>query len=684
MRTNAGPDWTAALDHLHNCLHNPREKWRRNERDLTESLMELNRLASDVRPYDNHMVDPWRSAEKDCTLSENWTGSKFSKLINRELRAVLKSLVSMPLRNPAAMDQRRIAISEACEKVIAKINSPDGVSSTWHDLLAEISGRRVDFIEVARRRDLFMSTASLHGHDLATYGDIDLAASVIADIRMDVSRLIKLTNSCLSIYAIDGDERSSGVPSDVRIELLNEYWKLPLVKSDQVIWFHYSDAALSRPWEIHENIQLFQSDWLGAAIRRREATYDNLPGEIRNDPDRFLELLEGRDTAKSVFARVSVGRVLTSEAHRKAETEVQCILSSALSMLEQGWLLTGTTIHVVEGKIHRWTTFRPGTARSDHWRPSQELDLDKVRAATRGANAPLIADVDIEWTLDSIEAIRRGARMSPSGRLALAVQAIERVNATTVRAKGWVDFVRQYLREHWVVDEVVSELTCAARFASTEGGGRWLSDSSARELHTDIRERLNGNTADNGVSPASLREECNKLLQILQPESLAHVRLKWAARSYSKTKGGSHIRKTQAEFDQMLTRVQRYRNAAVHGGQQSSDAVAWCATFAEELARMALSLKLSAYLQGNPVEKIIDEEAGKYSWRTTQMEAGKFDDSFGISLSSSGPSSTQSSTPQSSPSQTQSSTPQSSPSQTSLMLRIVGRCSAVFKKLFRL
>ena len=628
MRMETPPDWSANLDYIDRLISNSgQRRLDPYELDFATAVDEMRVLTGDARPYSSHASDSWRSCIADLRRSYEWLGVHLHCLVDIEWRSLSQAVRNLPLSSAIQMESRREGVLSLCERLRETLRSGLAVDAAWLDLV-HATETRLSFPDCRKRRDIFMAVAKLRGHRLSNFGGtMRTIGGVLADSNLDVASLR---------YMIDDGERCvhvdrpglAGMSQSERLSLISKYWLTDLPTPDNVVWLKYRRGLMGDFDQTVGQVTFFRADWLADAIQHDEEHQSvRLPDEIRRHRAEFDMFLRSPIEHGDVVARVQVGRGLESSARRRAELAAESVLAASVGIVGRvGWNLTGTSVHLADDEVIGGSWGALERAKHRFWDYEPPLDVSSVNDWVGIYPSRIVLTDELEWTLDSIKAVSASVDSSPSARLAVAVQAIERVDATTVQLGSWSEFVVQILASRWIAQEMINELENAILFAASSEA-RFLAPGVAKASAKPVRDaigvsawdRLSGQTLGE-----ALKSNAINLLGILDPGSMAYGRLAWHSRVFSLSKARPHLRGSRSNFEHFVACTRRYRNAAVHGGPQSADVIEWCGDLTERIAAVALSWKLVAHLRGGSAAQTIRDLAAIEDWRVDEISAGRF------------------------------------------------------------
>lgn len=632
MRMQIPEDWDGKLDLIDRLLGQSDQRLDAYDLDFATAVDELHLLARDARPYTSHATDAWISSIGDLRRAKDWLGLALQPVINKSRDVLDAQLGNLPLADSAAMETKRQQIRKACDDLIRDLRSSRALYAAWNDVLEAVESAQ-NYSICCKRRDVFIAITRTRGYDVRPRtGTLRMVGGVLADSKFDIAQMQ---------YAVEGEwpeldpaneSLLAGLPREDRMALIGAYWATEPERPDNIVWLLYRRGLMGDLFLSAGQATFFRADWLKEIEEHGEPSdvYSRAP-ELVTQRAEFQIFFDRASEPGSVAVRVHVGNELTSKAREVAESFAECILVSAVGLFQRpGWSVTGTSLHFVNGEVFASSWGPPERPSHRHWDTEPPLDLSTVTDWISDRPGIVLTD-EVRWTLDAIQAVAASRDSSSSARLAVAVQAVERVNATTVHVESWSDFAVKFLGTRWIVSEVIDDLCDAIVFASS--GEAMLKDSGGYARYSQSLQQIHArhswqHLVGEGLGRAIIDDSLT-LLSELDPSSYGFRRLKWCARALSKTKARTHLRLQRTQFTNLVNRCRKYRNAAVHGGPQSRELITWSGDLASRLAGMALSWKLAAHLCGSDTRQTIEQFVAIEDWRHDKIIEGNFSIALG-------------------------------------------------------
>lgn len=638
MGTEYPPDWDSLFDCLAQMAAEAGERSPVAEMDFVTCCAELDILFTDARPYIRQFKPSWKSTISDLVRSKSWLGPRLRVLVDERLDRLLYLLRDLNLSRVSEVIERKPVLARASGLLLEDIAQADAGAAAWRDLSWQIENDG-DYLSICRSRDVLAGVLGLHGHNMDRHFGV---GSDIRSVLLDRSGSFHAMRRAAGaiVEVAEPDNRTiddwAGAPRQARLQVVERYLRLPISVNEVVVWLVYEECNLGDVEESLGQLSFFRLDWLRELMRGEAISGIQLVAELVENPFDFSALTrfsdEGADDAGIVVIRAGVGKCHESQAIEAAKTLVELVLAASFGASRSGWNHTGSALVFANGQPRGSSWRRPEGAVKCDWREMRALEVAAAKSWLPEGAGSIEIDSELSWTVDAIRAVSSSSNSSPSARLAMAVQAIERVNATTVNLDNWASFVSEYLQSKWVSSQITDDFLDAAIYAASSRINSSSSGAEVSDAARRIRNRQFSGPRDPVDYASEMIQDSRVLLNELAPGSYAYRRLVWHARLLSFGECEQIVQVYSDSFEHMLDRCIRYRNASVHGAAQSPETLLWTSGFARRVASIALSWKIVSHIRSvnnvGPIETM-NHLRGVENWRLNEIRTLQLARSFG-------------------------------------------------------
>jgi hypothetical protein len=531
--------------------------------------------------------DDRRSLAADLQLAFTTLGDQTRAVLQPAHNEVVTGLVP---RLPERLDDPggRLHLRGLVHELRRRLVSEDGILAVWRDLRAA-----------------------------AIVGRPDEEAGVAG------SRLIEL----IEAYGFEGRWVRQNLIQYLRRGLFDEIedeLRRPLERSATVAWFVFGYADLPSGYLRVGQVQFFSSRLWPQAVRSREfiggipdAEY---PEEITDHVvDHELAVNPDFAPPKLVYARVELqGARATGDKNPWAQAlppliwardYVQSLVQAAT--FRQGgstWrLLDGAVMHHDHDSwsgswpIHDPERFKPERDARDPLHEGtgdalEELPTSFADRLVEGAPDAKAAAREVQWHL----AVAR--QDNPAQRIALFVRGFE-LALPIIGGERWHGAVKRYFRDFWALHRIGDELVRLA--SDTERAFNW---TGQHELLKTLPQFIEHEGMRFTVGLKAFVEATLALLERLPPgrrEEKRRLRrvVKWAADA---SLGFNEVDAKRQQFDVLLKRAIRQRNAVVHGVETVPAVVATAEPFVASLAATIVATAIEEASSGTPIHDALE------------------------------------------------------------------------------
>jgi hypothetical protein len=633
MLVNLPEDWNASLDTLTRCLEHPALALSSFACNLVDVVAEMYSWATDNRPYNPMWAKhPWESLIAEYFQAELTVGPLFRESLAEVAAPLSAALREMNHHENASERSASVpALVDPCREFLGVVDSDASIGIAWDDLVDAAFGAAVNYAQIASIRDLFIAVARRHGHELSSFGSAQRVSEILGDAYHTIRRLSPLINneSAAQDVVEDGPQKIYfGMPLEKRLELARRIWTSGDVSAEITVWLEIDRAMTGFMSLKFGQVTFYNYEWLSGNIHNDQQVDLALADEGARES--FSHWI-GDGNRETVIARVDLGRHRRSSAVADAIDLVEMIMRISGSLIERtGWHIGARYWLCVNGRpgVSTWGRGPRRDRLADLGWEGQDLDSRRLELL-RPKNNKLDLSPDFRAVLNALRSITASKEVDPSARLALHVQIVERINASSYAYDYWHDFVQEFLADHWIFLKVKNDLVNAARTAA-DCDKRWLNDSDSARMKS-VHENMYRATGDprDGVEVTNIHAGAIDLLRILDRKYFPGLYLRWVTRAVSQNKSAAYADVLRREFSMKLAQAKRCRDSAVHGGPLASGSVEQAAEFTQMLATMALWGRIQGLLEGKHVTKIISELLVEFRWRVERIASGEFDVAMG-------------------------------------------------------
>lgn len=590
---------------------------------LAAIAAEIVNAAADERKQTRIHIPNWESMARDIQDTLNYLGPESAALASDPSKALIDAInglfvevKGLDAKTQRIIDnERRPRVTSRSAELFDLIDDDRMLVAVWRDLIAAC--RSVDHSAYSHDRVAFLrdNVIALQGHrrqDPGHWGLITTAVEVLFDYGFSVRR----AQVRVGDPPFDFDPRQQGQPTgltlDQRLDLAERWIVSRPVAGDVVVWFRIENAYfVGANCAVHGNIAFYSAQNLASGILDHQFArqhYAVVPEELltegvlraQSDPSQINEYCGFEHTPGLVYARVACSEVESHRAAAEALHQLECLLY-VLSPPDDMWTILKGHL-VFDGS---WNTLDWGPKRDA--KPWTYFGNDTVTRNLRNLNATgLQVTRDVAQRLKAVrelaDAIHDLPRTEPEAIVMAAVRAIEHCNTWTTRGrKPWGEFVASYL-----LDEFTR--TSFLRRALEHTGQAILGNRPDRSPTAPAVPQLDA--VIDAVTDGMLGTQFNLEIALQHTRALRtiyvnhHLARPLAELDDILQSGDSIGRSIDEEAERVTARVARLmrsRNAAIHGGPQSTAACDSIADFARDLADQALAAVSEAILRCEPI-----------------------------------------------------------------------------------
>jgi hypothetical protein len=485
----------------------------------------------------------------------------------------------------------------------AELLLPGASCGAWGDVVeafSEGASSETCTLRIAQLREL--SVRRGHSWD----GVKRRLEGVLADRLIDVVLTGEIETDNNDSFDLNAE---AGPSLEKRLELCRAIAGDAPIEGQAIVWMVYGEANLRVPFVRHGPVQFFNGNLEFTDIR------DGCPALKRDDLERPTELehesthlfFDKLPDQPFVYARVVLDSRHVADVTRFARDVASGLVE--IAQRDTGWLLFEGEAVFSDG--HWWGSF--GFTDPRVWLNQEDPRFDRTGINLEGL-APGTADrlaAGDERTTAALKQRRWeravAAAEDPGQRLALAMRTLEEALPIPRAAGGVRESCERYLMEAWSTEVVGRQLWDAAYYGTSSGFDN-------RRERMELRDAIvPGDGESITFHPKVFMERIDEVLSWLEELTMQH-RMVLEASSWvsSGAEMAKHIDELDAQFQRLLARTIRQRNAVVHGADTVPEVIATCERFITDLCGDVVAQALRA---ASDSEDLVDRlESARAAW----------------------------------------------------------------------
>jgi hypothetical protein len=539
------------------------------------------------------------SIQEDLAASLDGLGEKLAK----EIRAAVDDFKrnTLPQIPELLRTREGLQVAAASAQILTERFGVDAaVRAAWGDTVN--SFRANDGYDVCLRHlDIVREMVGARGHAWIT--EVERIAQVINDDALHIAR----AGTTEVIYP-GQDRGSAGLSETERLSIIEHDLARQAGDEEVSVWLLISNAAIANGFLTSGPIRFFDARFIRNRLLNRPIDprpFEPTISTLRSSEYFAARLLGDVDEEEQAVLVQVPARGNRANAVAWAREIVSGILDvAALGVSRPGWNLEDG--YFVVDQAGGWSSRRFRLKDPLDWfryqpdRDLAELDNDLISAWVEGDSAAADAFELARWdkALDIAS--------NEAFRVALGVRNLERVLPAARIPRGrepnshWREVASYYLKEVWCWRTLRQDLNNAIFYATTpseesdfEVGG----DDSVSMFYSRYREI----TDPNGLSVAELITQASAIAGLFDPGS-SRGRLVSAIsrRTRNPEAALAWLNELGREFDVLLARAARQRNATVHGSATVATVVNSVLPFVSDLGRQVVETSLAAAASRRP------------------------------------------------------------------------------------
>lgn len=573
----------------------------------------------DPRPFEPifHRA-AWQSCFDDVRASLAALGSGLKKVIAERASTALAALHPLPGSKPTTA-VREPAIA-ALEQLAVMLGGSASLVAAWRDLTSATKDEEMTLSSLSFYADTFISVLRTNGRNVPS--TMRLINGVLHDgewARIEASYFLGDVDPAESQEWPHANE-AAGMAIDERVELCERLLAAEPTAHHHIVWLAFDRAVLrDHPGLTVDQVQFYEAGLIRSAVAAGGAEAP-LPAELFSG---WLTEQQIPDSNEIVLARVDLGTCIEPDPSRRAAAIAEALVATA--RFRTGpfsfalWIELDWFIHVVDGNIVQssiWVRDEelPGS------RDAYELVGTELSSLAGSAIASANPDKRTIARLDALRWFHRAQNMEPSARLLLDVRILELIASSIYSSDPkWRKYLDNFWRDAWIRHTTLWEIFTAVRDAGRHPFMAHDADPTASadidRMLADVLKRQDAYRLQPNF-PAAVRV-LPDLSPLFSPYGLLGRRIRGLV---SRTRDIAALRtwvdRTSADWDALLDRTQRCRNALAHGGPINDRVMASASQFAHTLAAFAIGEEVQAVVGGRDLSASHEELAADASeWR---------------------------------------------------------------------
>lgn len=522
---------------------------------------EVEAFARDPRPSNGHREKAWRSLVRDLDATLGRLGPALTNAAGVGL-----STSAVQLRKGAThvrSKKGRLALRRASSKLQRSLFSAAAIAGAWEDVREAYSdpGSSPD---VCSWR-VAVVLALVKGHGLDPVQTAWRISRVLAGGTFDVE-IERANFAGQELEELPPLHGKSRMNFEERWRLCGQLLERTPDREKHIVWLAFEDARAVNMVVRVGDVTFYDGHWWQSATQGHAGEHGTLPDEI--DSPHLDSWFGGMPkNGEFVLARVEVTDSSPAEAIELARERVAALV--ALASFAEGrttWVLRSDyLLYAANGRIAAsYGSMDPAKlAKLLRGRPADDRTADRLVQLSPHLPERLLSERSgVADALAAIQWFQHAKEMPAASRLAISLRVTDQIAA--VLSMKWFTFLRaEMLRtwmKHWMFAEI-DDLAYSTAVTFRQSTERKAPD---KELEPTMRK-----IASNDLANVN-RVEFIRALDILASRNEFRRfkrRLNWLAAQLRNGKSAAAwMDELAVEFDLLVHRVQRVRNAIIHGG----------------------------------------------------------------------------------------------------------------------
>jgi hypothetical protein len=602
-------------DVVERAQHNPHGTLLDPPSILDEALQWL----KDPREFDPKFHrGAWDSCFADVRSSLTALGPALKKVVEKPAAAALATLAPLPGPNPT-MAVRVPAIA-ALEELAAAFGDPSALAASWRDLMSATKNEATSLSWLSFYADTF--TSLLRANSQSVPSTIRLINGVLHDGAWARLEALYLRGDLdpAEAQTWPPPNEAAGLMIGEREELCERLLTTEPTAHHHVVWLAFNRAVLrEHPGVTVDQVQFFEAALIRSAVAAgsSEAT---LPAELFST---WITEREIPDSDEIVLARVDLGTCVEPDPSRRASAIAEALVATARFRTGpfsfERWSELDWFMRVVDGRIVQASLWVPDNELPGS-REAYELVGTELSSLAGSAIASANPDKRTIARLDALRWFYRAQNMEPAARLLLDVRILELI-ASSIHSDDprWRKYLDKFWQDAWVRHSTLWEIFTAVRDAGRQPFMAHDVDPKARadidRMLVDVLKRRDAYRVEPNFHEAV--KVLPMLSPLFSPFGLRGRRLRGlVSRTHDIGTLQAWVRENASDWQALLDRTQRCRNALAHGGPINDRVMASASHFARTLGGFALGQEVQAVVGGHDLSASHQELADDArAWR---------------------------------------------------------------------
>lgn len=535
----------------------------------------------------------------------NNLGTDIEGALRQPVRDLLRAL-----NNGARLE----AANEPARELLNKLKSESVAALAWNDLVRVAGNPSQTWARYCGRRNTFLSIATTNFHELGSLSTASMAAGVLANDSFDIERVRSLTGRT------DHLASSGNLSKAERMQLCSELWANRGRKGRNVVWLVFEFAPMHMPYLTVPPVTLYDAREFVQSIEDPNRGSIELGSEIT---PRYQDLEEWLPDAElgNALARVDLGHSPVSTAVEDAIRIVESLIQVKVGHRKIGWRrIPRKAVQITDDTLFQITDRRPTRHAPSGWRSSPCASILKEESKSRY----LRFSEDLETALMTMGALEHDSLDPVQRRVMARVEIIEQCRLVTGGGKEWYDLAAE-LRDGWIVSQFLTYVINVPAYVSKSNLDSLGLGEAIRDQIVEILATFESSDEDGHYVHLEEIVQSSELLCDLLPKAwLPRQELANAVQLLLPNQRGEAYANLSCDFDLLLERSRRCRNAIAHGWPVSARAAESALPLLTYLARTLTYIRTSAERNNVSAAFELQHFVIRTSGTLEKMAAGNF------------------------------------------------------------
>lgn len=578
---------------------------------ILDAAEDLNGWLNDPRQYNGQHKPGWESSKDDFKASYDALGPNVKNLLRTEVTALMIPLGHLPdpgLRTGDPGGHRADAKAKYTP-LATHFKTNACVIAAWRDLVDGCKDETLEVNGLKLRRDNLWRIAHRLGINVSSLGIGFQLRDVLADNEFDIANALADLGD--RDYPNPGEfdlRKSAGLDIKDRLDICERLLQVTPPTANTIVWLCIMNASMPRVMLDCENgVVFYDREWIKGNLLDGGTNKDQLPAELLGSEERPGADQYDFPDAKGkrfIWVRIDLGMGIVSSAPTRAKAIVTAMIVAAGTTDTDSWKLLDGYILFRDGQAYGRSMFIPPV----EFPPSPPaLDYTANMLEDLKAELSSVASLTTVPMVTNVLNTRRWLSEVSEGesvaKLVLSVRVLELIASwVTDGAKTWQDFCKDYLKDVWCQQFLSTQLFGACR-QTLYGGSEFLSKEGQEKQAEMAREIMEPGRALNiHFHPDKAIPKLPDLITMFKDTTKTRELQEVSDIFSSGVKVANKLDDLAKDFDRVLARLIRYRNAAQHGGPVVDELVESVDNFAHLLASISTRNTLRALLDSKDPE----------------------------------------------------------------------------------